>query len=271
MAVPASLLLLVAAGCATEDGPPPGVAEAQGRLEAGREAVRARQIPEAIDLFTEAVRANPDLAEAYYERGRCEITLRLDPQAEGDLRVLEQRALDDFSAAVRKNPAYGDAFFNRAMILASRAQYKLAADDLLNAIRFKPQDPEPHRWLGQIYEQKFEDRIVAAMEHYEKYSDLGGSDATIREKVRVWKDFKKNAVTTSPEPSTSRAPTAEDERLAQELHQKGLELLRNPDKQEAVNVFEKVLKDYGHTKYVQGRLQALQAAVSAFKKKDAPK
>ena len=36
-----------------------------------------------------------------------------------------------------------------------------------------------------------EDRIVLAMDHYEKYVDLGGTDPVAREKVRVWKDFKK--------------------------------------------------------------------------------
>lgn len=270
--IPALLLLLAAAGCATQDGPPPGVAEGLERLDEGKALVRQNRVPEAIDCFSLAVKANPDLAEAWYERGKCHVLQRLDPKADLDLRQTEQKALDDFTMATRKNPAYADAFFNRAMILCSRAQYKLAADDLLNAIRFKPQDPEPHRWLGEIYELKFEDRIVSAMEHYEKYADLGGSNLAVREKVRVWKDFKKQASTTSPEPSTApRHPTAEDERKAQELHQKGLELLRNPDKREAVAVFEQVLKDYGHTKYVQARLQALQAAVAAFKKKDAPK
>src|SRR5262249_39396094 len=167
-------------------------------------------------------------------------------------------------------PAFADAYFNRAMVLSSRASYKLAVDDLLNAVRFKPQDPEAHRWLGEIYEKKFEDRIILAMDHYEKYIDLGGADNTIRDKVRIWKDFKRQIPAPSPEPS-GKVPTAEDERKAQEMHLKGLELLRNPDKTEAVKTFEELLATYGHTKYVQGRLQALQAAVAAFKKKDAPK
>jgi len=264
--------LLWAIGCATEGGPPPGIAEAQRYLAEGKALAKEYHTSEAIDQFTYAVKANPDLAEAWFERGKCHIEQRLDPKIEGDLRTYEQWALEDFSMAIRKNPAYGDAYFNRAMILSSRAQYKLASDDLLNAIRYKPQDPEAHRWLGEIYEKKFEDRIVSAMEHYEKYADLGGSDPVIREKVRVWKDFKKQAAQQSPEPTTpNRPPTADDERKAQELHQKGLELIKNPDKTEAVKAFEDLLRTYGHTKYVQSKQQALQAVVAAFKKKDAPK
>jgi tetratricopeptide (TPR) repeat protein len=267
----AALLSILAwgAGCATE-GPPPGIAEAQQLLEEGREAARRNQVSRAIDLFKRAVIANPDLAEAWFERGKCEIRIRLDAKIEEDARGYEEKALDDFTTAIRKNPAYADAYFNRAMVLSSRAQYKLAVDDLLNAVRFKPQDAEAHRWLGELYEKKFEDRIILAMEHYEKYVDLGGIDPGVREKVRIWKDFKKQMPQPAPEPS-GRASTPEDERKAQELHVKGLELLRNPDKTEAVKAFEDLLTAYGHTKYVQGKLQAIQAAVAAFKKKDAPK
>lgn len=262
-------VLLLAAGCATQDGSAQ-VADAQRSLEAGREAVRKGRLPEAVDFFTEAVKANPDLAEAFNERGKCEIQMRLDPKSEVDTRPFEQRALDDFAMAIRKNPAFGDAYYNRAMVLSSRAQYKLAVDDLLNAVRFSPQDPEAHRWLGELYEKKFEDRMILAMEHYEKYIDLGGSDPGVREKVRIWKDFKRTIPSSSPEP-TNRAPTAEEERKAQELHAKGLEQLKYPDKTEAVKSFEELLATYGHTKYVQGKLQALQAVIAAFKKKDAQK
>jgi tetratricopeptide (TPR) repeat protein len=256
-------------GCATE-GPPPGIAEGQQLLEEGREAARKGHLIHAIELFKGAVQANPDLAEAWFERGKCEIRIRLDAKVEEDARGFEEKALDDFTMAIRKNPAYADAYFNRAMVLSSRAQYKLAIDDLLNAVRFKPQDAEAHRWLGELYEKKFEDRIVLAMEHYEKYVDLGGNDPAVRDKVRIWKDFKKTIPAPSPEPS-GRAPTAEDERKAQELHAKALDLLRNPDKNEAVKAFEELLSGYGHTKYVQSKLQAIQAAVAAFKKKEAPK
>jgi tetratricopeptide (TPR) repeat protein len=262
-------LLSALAACASANAGP-DVAGGQEALEAGREAERKNHIPEAIELFTKAVKANPDLAEAWFERGKCEIRLRLDPQAAGDVRGHEEKAMDDFSMAIRKNPAYADAYFNRAMILSSRAQYRLAVDDLLNAIRFNAQDPEAHRWLGELYEKKFEDRLLLAMEHYEKYIDLGGNDAGIREKVRIWKDFRKHLPGLSPE-GALKVPTPEDEKKAQELHVKGLELLKNPDKSEAVKIFEDLLANYGHTKYVQSKVQALAAAIAAFKKKEAPK
>lgn len=263
-------VLLLAAACTSSAQPTGDVAEGQARLEHGQELVRQKHYEEAGRQFTAAVKANPELAEGYYERGKVEVQLRLDPLIGDAARDLEQRSIDDFSMAIRKNPAYADAYFNRAMVLCSRAQYKLAVDDLLNAVRFNPHDPEAHRWLGDLYEKKFEDRIILAMEHYEKYIDLGGFDSTIREKVRVWKDFKKQIPAGSPEP-TNKIPTAEDERKAVELHAKALDQLKNPDKSEAVKSFEELLAGYGHTKYVQSKLTAIQAAISAFKKKDAPK
>ena len=141
---------------------------------------------------------------------------------------------------------------------------------MLNAARFKPADAEAHLCLGEIYESKFEDRIVLAMEHYEKYVDLGGLDPTVRDKVRIWKDLKKQVGGPAPAPS-SKVPTPDEEKKAAELHLKALELLKQPDKTEAVKVMEDLLTNYGHTKYVQEKARALQAAVAASKKKDAPK
>lgn len=267
------LALLGAAlwGCASS--PEAGIAESQQLLDDGRDAVRHHRHVEAIALFTNAVKINPDLAEGWFELGKVHVHLRLDPKAEGDSRGFEEKALDSFSMAVRKNPAYADAYFNRAMILSSRAQYKAAIDDLMNAARFNPRDAEAHLCMGEIYEKKFEDRIVLAMDHYEKYVDLGGTDSVAREKVRVWKEFRKqqSAAPTPLPPPSSKIPTAEEEAKALELHQKALELLKQPDKSEAVKAMEQLLVTYGHTKYVQEKAKALQAAISIFKKKDAPK
>jgi tetratricopeptide (TPR) repeat protein len=271
LAVASALLGAALWGCASS--PEAGIAQSQQLLDDGREAARSNRHTEAIELFTNAVKVNPDLAEGWYERGKSHIHLRLDPKVEGDSRGFEQKALEDFSMAVRKNPAFADAYFNRAMILSSRAQYKAAIDDLMNASRFNPRDAEAHLWMGEIYEKKFEDRIVLAMDHYEKYVDLGGADGVAREKVRVWKEFRKqqSAAPVPVPPPSSKVPTSEEEAKAAELHQKALELLKQPDKTEAVKAIEELLATYGHTKYVQEKAKALQAAVSIFKKKDAPK
>lgn len=270
MRIPAIGLFLAAlAGCATTDPEAPGLQQAQLCLDEGRDEVKRGEWELAINSFTKAARANPELAEAYHERGKCNVRLRLSPDTTGDVQVYEKRAIEDFTLAIQKNPALGDAYYNRAMLLCARAQYKPAVEDLLNAVRFAPRDPEPHLWLGKIYESKFEDRMPLALDHFEKYVDLGGTDSEAREKVRAWKEFKRQA--TSPLPQSNKPSSPEDERKAQEQHSKAMELLKNPDKSEAVKALEELIGKYGHTKYVQERSRALQAAVAAFKKKDAPK
>jgi hypothetical protein len=266
-------VVLAAWGCASS-GSPAGLEAALESLEEGREAARKNMHREAVGHFTSAVKANPDLAEAWHARGISNIELRRDPKMDGDSKLYEQKAFEDFSMAIRKNPAFADAFYNRAMLLSSRAQFKQAIDDLLNASRFKPRDPEPHLWMAQLYEQKFEDRIVLAMDHYEKYVDLGGTNPDAREKVRIWKDFKKQTAvpeSAPPPPASNKTPTSDEENKAAELHQKALDLLKDPDKGPAVAAMEELLTKYGHTKYVQEKAKALHAAVSIFKKKDAPK
>ncbi|HLY09054.1 MAG TPA: tetratricopeptide repeat protein [Planctomycetota bacterium] len=260
-------LALFGSGCAGKEAAP--VEGARTLVDKGRLAALGGDHRMAVDLYTQAVAEDPEFAEAYNERGKSNVQLRLAPGEGRDVRIYEQNALVDFTIAVQKNPSYADAYFNRAMVLASRAQYKLAVDDLLSAIRYNPQNPDAHRWLGNIYELKFEDRLLPAMEHYEKYVDLGGTDPDIREKVRQWKEYRK-AASATPVP-VFKPTTAEDERKAAEMHARAMELLALPDKTEGVQMLESLLATYGNTKYVQTRVSALQAVILTFKKRGAPK
>lgn len=238
-------------------------------VEKGRSAAQAGDYRLAVDFYSRALAEDPDFAEAYNERGKSSVQLRLAPGEGHDVRNYELDALSDFTQAVQKNPSFAEAYFNRAMVLASRAQYKSAVEDLLNVIRYNTQDAEPHRWLGELYEQKFEDRSLPAMEHYEKYVDLGGTNPAIREKVRMWKEARIQPAA-HPLPS-SKPATPEDEQKAAEMHARAMTALGRPDKTEAIQLLENLIASYGNTRYVQSKLQALQAVISTFKKKDAPK
>lgn len=254
---------LLLAACAAA-GPDPE--RAAGLLEEALQASERGDHARAVELCTRALRENPEFPEAYYHRGVSRVKLRLDPSAEVDARGQEDRALSDFTRALQLNPAYGDAYFNRAMILAARAQYRQAAEDLINAIRFRPQDPEPHLWLGRLYEDKFEGKALEALEHFEKYVDLGGRDPEIRERVRLWRELKKQ---TPPAPGpvpTPPSPSAEDESRARELHEDFKRHFAEGRKEEAVRAIEQLLGKYGHTKYVEERRRELNALYNALKR-----
>jgi tetratricopeptide (TPR) repeat protein len=257
------LLALLAAGCATRAGGP-DLEGAQALIEKGREAAERGDDRAAVDLYTKAIRAHPESAEAYYGRGVSHVRLRLDPKAEGDVRPHEQKALDDFSQAIRFNPSFGDAYFNRAMVRFSRAQYKAAADDLRHAAKFKPQDPEPHLLLGRMYEEKFEDMGMLALEHYDQYVDKGGTDPDAREKVRAWRELKKSLA--PPPAAAPKGPGPDDEEKAKKLHEEAMKLFRDEKKDEAVKILETLLSTYGQTRYVQSQQGPLRALLNAFKK-----
>lgn len=260
----ALILAWAAAGCASAPGEPDRES-ARACVEAGKRAAAAGDHRGAVDQFTKAIKADPELAEAYYGRGAANVKLRLSRSTEGDVRVYEDRALADFTAAIRLDPAYADAYFNRAMVLSSRARFKAAAEDLLNAIRFKPKDPEAHLWLGRLYEEKFEDRMPSAMDHYEKYVDLGGTDTDVREKVKMWKELRKSMAT------PSKAPTADEEKKAEELHETFKRSFAAGQKAEAVKAVEELVSKYGHTQFVQRRAREMNALLNALRKDAAPK
>lgn len=245
-------------------------AEAAKALVAeGREAEKRGEHAEAVALFTRAIDVDPKYADAYLERGYSSIRLRFNPEASGHARDFEDRALIDYSEAISLDPTRADAYYNRAMVYSSRALYRQAAEDLLNAIKFKPQDPEAHLDLARIYESKFEDMGMKAGEHYEKYTDLGGRDPEARERARQFKEFRKR-LEGAPGGLPKAAPTEEDEKKAQELHVRMMALLKDDKRAEAVKLAEELLSTYGRTRYVQGILPGLRVIINAFKEQKEP-
>lgn len=260
----ASLLLLLAAGCAGGSEAGPDVEGSQACLVEGKALAEKHRHAEAVDVFTKAVRANPESPEAYFHRGCSYVKMRLGQEMQGDSRAAEDKALRDFDVAIRLNPAYGKAYFNRAMIFASRANFRAAAEDLNNACLYDARNSEPFLQLGRIYEEKFEGMGVAALERYDKYAELGGRDAATLEKVRAWRELKKNV----PAPGAApKAVTADDEKKAAALHEDFKRLLRDDRKVEALKAMEVLLAQYGQTAYVRERSREFGAVLNALQKK----
>lgn len=258
LSIAAAGLLLSA--CAS--GPQNDPSQAKALVEEGRAAAESGDHAGAVVLYSRAIEADPKFPEAWYARGYSNIQLRLRPDSPDYSRAYEDRAMADYSHAIDLNPGYGDAYYNRAMLYSSRAMYRKAAQDLLSATQFKTGDPEPHLDLAHLYEQKFEDMVPQAFEHYEKYVDLGGRDRDAREKARLSKERKKLAE------SIPKLPTAEDENKAQELHQKAKDLLKDGKRDEALKLVNELLTTYGRTRYVQdpALLAGLRAIMDAYRK-----
>lgn len=105
----------------------------------------------AIADYDEAIRIDPNFAEAYLNRGL--------PWAEkGEF----DRTIADCNAAIRLNPRYANAYRNRANAWVAKGQYDSAIADYNETIRLRPNDSTPYALRGQTWRQKGDlDRALA--------------------------------------------------------------------------------------------------------------
>ncbi|MDX2240673.1 MAG: tetratricopeptide repeat protein [Leptolyngbyaceae cyanobacterium bins.302] len=92
--------------------------------------------------FNEALRLNPNYAEAYYGRGRVRYFLYDD-----------RGAILDFNEAIRLKPNYAEAYYGRALAHMYVEAYEASSNDFLTALRLQPDYAEqPDLWsdFGQL-------------------------------------------------------------------------------------------------------------------------
>ncbi|MDM3852007.1 MAG: tetratricopeptide repeat protein [Aphanizomenon gracile PMC627.10] len=81
----------------------------------------------AIDDYNQAIKFNPNLAQAYYNRGNVRDDL-------GD----KQGAIDDYNQAIKINPNYALAYNNRGLTRKELGDKQGAIDDYNQAIKINP-------------------------------------------------------------------------------------------------------------------------------------
>jgi tetratricopeptide (TPR) repeat protein len=140
-----------------------GLFASGGPYGRGVELVQKGHFEQAIASFTEAIRLDPRLTDAYagraaahcalgaYERciADCNEAIRLGPQETSFYSVrgvahehqgkLEE-AFRDYNEALRLDPANVSAYYNRAHATFMKADYARAAEDFSEAIRLNPAD-----------------------------------------------------------------------------------------------------------------------------------
>ena len=94
----------------------------------------------AIVHYTAAIDLNPELAEAYYNRG-----LAYAKKGEFDL------AIQDFNTAIDLNPEYAKAYNNRGIAYANKGEFDLAIQDFNKAIDLNPEYAEPYCNRGEAW------------------------------------------------------------------------------------------------------------------------
>jgi tetratricopeptide (TPR) repeat protein len=84
---------------------------------------------EAIKDYTEAIRLNPNYAEAYLRRGEARYAL-------GD----KQKAIEDYTQVIKIAPTYTEAYYQRGLVHDEVGNRQAAIEDYIQVIRLDPAD-----------------------------------------------------------------------------------------------------------------------------------
>ena len=101
---------------------------------------RKADSPQSIKDYDEAIRLNPQSAEAYYKRG-----FAYQNMGQGE------RAIEDFDRAIRINPEFAMAYSNRGYAYLNKRQYDRAVVDCTKAIKLDPSDAVAYLNRGTAY------------------------------------------------------------------------------------------------------------------------
>jgi len=119
----------------------------------GQMLYEANRIPEAMELFRQALRINP--AVAYYSLGNA--LTRTGRASE---------AIDEYEAALRINPDYAEAHTNLGDALFLTGRNPEAKNEYQQALRIDPDDAHAHNNLGTALVQT--GRASEAIAHYKQ-------------------------------------------------------------------------------------------------------
>jgi lipoprotein NlpI len=126
---------------------PRDAARSSQRLLYGRKG----QLDRAIEDFDQAIRLNPNFAEAYVKRSIAHA-----------LKGQSDRAIEDLDQAIRLNPNYAQAFYNRGTAYDRKGQFDRAIEDFDQAIRLNPNNVAAFLDRGNEYRAQGDfDRAIA--------------------------------------------------------------------------------------------------------------
>lgn len=130
-------------------------ATAQQYFAAGVQSTKARQYPEAIDAYRQALTLNPDLAEAHHE-------LAFAFYKVGKFK----ESIASSQQAIKLRPRDADSYRNLGLAYLALRQWKEAIAAFGQAIKIAPDDATTHYQLGLAYRNN--DQADVAIEAFEE-------------------------------------------------------------------------------------------------------
>jgi tetratricopeptide (TPR) repeat protein len=158
---------------------------AQTRLDNGKQLFDQGNYDGAIRELDEAIRLDPNMAEAYAYRARsynakenydrsladANKAIQLNPRlamgyyARGNYyrdKNDNDRAIADYTEAIRLDPRFINAYINRALLYSGKKDYDRTIADYTEAIRLDPRLAMAYNNRGVAYDQKKDyDRAIA--------------------------------------------------------------------------------------------------------------
>jgi tetratricopeptide (TPR) repeat protein len=135
------------------------------------------KLGDAINGFSEAIKLNPDLGDAYFRRGICFFEMNENDLALADFQKAStltytdpryplwegftQAKLNDYQEAIRaygqaitESDRYTPAYVNRGLAYLMLGEYDKALADFDEAIRLEPTESDHYFKRGVVYEKK---------------------------------------------------------------------------------------------------------------------
>jgi Flp pilus assembly protein TadD len=120
---------------------------ARAQLEKGKELYRNDQDDEAVQAFIEAVRLDPDLAEAHFRLGLGYESLGKREEAEGEYK----KAVAAYKKYFEEHRDDAEAHYALGQTYANLGQYSEAIREYREATKLKEDDPDMFYDLGVAY------------------------------------------------------------------------------------------------------------------------
>ena len=130
-------------GSTTSD-PEQAKREAQSLIEKGKELYKNDQDEQAVDTFTQAIKQDPDNAEAHLRLGMSYAALDKKTESEDEYK----KAIELFKKRIQVDSKDGDAFFYLGEAHSFLHQDEEAARSYRLATKLKPEDEEAFYQLG---------------------------------------------------------------------------------------------------------------------------
>lgn len=122
-------------------------ARARAQLDKGKELYRNDQDAEAVLAFQEAVRLDPNFAEAHFRLGMGYESLGKRDEAEGEYK----KAVEAYKKYFEQNENDAEAHYALGQTYANLGQYSEAVRQYKEATKLKDDDPDMFYDLGVAY------------------------------------------------------------------------------------------------------------------------